>query len=55
MNQNLRVNKTNFHMRTRFETEAKGNSEIAYLINHVPGCKESNVVAETATLILVWF
>ena len=37
MNQNLRVNKTNFGIlkashRTRFETEAKGNSEIAYLL-----------------------
>ena len=35
MNQNLRANKTNFPYerlgtRTRFETEAKGNSEIAY-------------------------
>ena len=32
----LHVNKTSFHMKgwrtkTRFETEAKGNSEIAYL------------------------
>ena len=36
MKQNLRVNKTNFHIKgfallgTRFETEAKGNSEVAY-------------------------
>ena len=35
MNQNLHANKTNFHVKdfalaTRFETEAKGNSEIAY-------------------------
>ena len=33
----LHVSKTNFHMkgfalRTRFETEMKGNSEIAYLL-----------------------
>ena len=26
----LHVNKTNFHTRPRFETKAKGNSEIAY-------------------------
>ena len=32
MNQNLRVNKTKLRTRTRFETEAKCNSEITYYL-----------------------